>query len=617
MHGPFEDVAVGVRIDEGSCLAGALVADGFALVVNPGNPGLASRLQEAGVERVEQVLFTHHRRELADGLDDVRERWAPEILVPGAEQSLFETPTKYWADSNSRWRLLCGHVPYHVTHVHSIPGTKAVAGGQSWEWRGWRIEAIATPGYTDGSLSYICRRDDQTVVFCGDLIFAPGMVRDFYCLQHAEERNGHRVGDYHGFLGSMETLLASLRSLPLDECTALVPAHGVVFDDAREAVDLLDERFHEAYRNYTSISALRWYFPDYFAHLADLEPALPQQETFPIPDGVLHVSGTSWALVAENRRALLVDVFGPRDLAAAMELVADGTLAGYDGIWVTHYHYDHLDTIAEAALELNCPVLTDQTMAPVLECPSDWFLTCLSPNAVQVDHPTTDGETWRWQNYTLTAYHFPGQTYYHSGLYAVPDDGPTLFFAGDAVTPTGIDDYCAWNRNWLGPNVGMEYCLELLRELDPDLIFNQHVEVGFRFSEDAYDFMLEQLAQREELFADMLPWEHPNFGTDEYWVHAWPYEQTAAADEEIILQVRLYNHADEMRDAWIAPQVPDGWDITPELLRVPCRAKAESTAIFSLHIPPDQAKARVVIPIRIEFGGQDLGTFREAIVVVG
>ena len=268
MSSIFEEIVPGVCIDEGSCLAAILLADGFALVVNPGNPGLAERLREAGVERVEQVLFTHHRRELADGLPELAAAWQPEVVAPAGERALFETPQAYWRDPNTRWRLLCGHVPYHVTHIRPVPVSRAVAEGDAWEWRGWRIETVATPGYTDGAVSYVVRREGVAVAFCGDLICAPGMVRDFYCLQHGNAQNGHAVGDYHGFLGSMETVLASLRRLPLDECAALVPAHGVAMAGAREAVDLLDERFRAAYRNYASVSALRWYFPQYFAHLA-------------------------------------------------------------------------------------------------------------------------------------------------------------------------------------------------------------------------------------------------------------------------------------------------------------------------------------------------------------
>ncbi len=610
----FETVVPGIFVDRASCLAGIIVAGDRALVVNPGDPGLGSRLWEAGVRQVEQVLFTHHRRELADGLDELRELGAAEVVVPAAERELFEHPAAYWDNANTRWRLLCGHVPYHVTHVDPIPVARAVAEGDTWEWCGWKITVLATPGYTDGAVSYLVEENGQSVVFCGDLIYAPGMVRDFYCLQHGNEQNGHRVGDYHGFLGSMETILASLRRLPLQ--AVLVPAHGEVIAEPQAAIDLLDERFRAVYRNYGSISALRWYFPAYFAHVQGHGEFLPEQETFPLPPNVIHVSCTTWALVAENRRALLVDVFGPKDLAAATKLVETGQIAGYDGIWITHYHYDHMDTVAEAARVLDCPVLTDQVMAPVLECPTDWFLTCLSPNAVQVDHPTADGETWRWENYTLTAFHFPGQTLYHSGLFAVPDEGPSLFFAGDAVTPTGIDDYCTWNRNWLGEDVGLAYCLKLLRELDPDMIFNQHVEVGFRFSPEAYEIMLDTLAEREELFAAMLPWEHSNFGTDEYWVHTWPYEQQAVAGDEIRLEVRFFNHAPEMRDAWVAPLLPEGCESEPEVLRLPCRARAESMAVFTIRIAPDQPPGRLVIPFHIEFGGQDLGSFREAVVAV-
>ncbi|MBT7297881.1 MAG: MBL fold metallo-hydrolase [Victivallales bacterium] len=616
MFGTFAEVVPGLYVDEGSCLAGILVADGVALVINPGNPGLAARLRTAGVQSVEQVLFTHHRRELADGFPELWDEWSPEVVVPEAERELFAAPDAYWQNPESRWRLLCGHVPYHVTHANPVPVSRGVGNGDAWEWHGWRLEAVATPGYTDGAVSYIVRGGGRTVVFAGDLVFAPGMVRDFYCLQHGNEQNGQAAGDYHGFLGSMETVLASLRSLPLDACDALVPAHGEVMGEARVAIDLLDERFRAAYRNYSSISAFRWYYPEYFSHLVDQVKLLPEQETAPPPESVVHISGTTWALVADNGRALLVDVFRPGDLAAARQLVEEGRIAGYDGIWVTHYHHDHVEMLAEASLQLDCPVMTDQVMAPILECPGDWFLTCLSPHAVQVDWPTADGETWRWENYSLTAYHFPGQTYYHSGLYVAPDAGPSLFFAGDAFTPTGVDDYCSWNRNWLGADVGLCRCIRLLRELDPEWIFNQHVEVGFRFSEDAYEQMLETLAEREELFGVMLPWEHPNFGTDEYWVHTWPYEQDAEAADEVRLEVRLHNHADEMRDAWVMPRVPDSWEAVPEMLRMPCRPGAESVAVFALRVPADQAAAKVVVPVRIEFGGQDLGTFREAIVNV-
>jgi glyoxylase-like metal-dependent hydrolase (beta-lactamase superfamily II) len=335
----------------------------------------------------------------------------------------------------------------------------------------------------------------------------------------------------------------------------------------------------------------------------------------PLPANVRRLNGTTWALLAEDRHALLIDPYCPAAVEAAAQALSAGEISAYDGIWLTHYHHDHVEAAAAARERFGAPIMTDRIMAAVVAQPERFLLTCLAPGPSIVDSPTEDGQTWRWRGYRLTAYHFPGQTYYHSGLYALPDRGPSLFFAGDTVTPTGIDDYCAWNRNWLGRNVGMDRCLRLLRGLRPDLIFNQHVEVGFRFSEQAYELMLDTLAAREALFRALLPWEHPNFGTDEYWLHTYPYEQRLAAGETAAVAIRLFNHGNGFREARVEPVLPAGWDAEPLALSCLCEPGRESTLRFTLRAPPT-ASGRVVVPFRVWFGGVFLGALRECVLEV-
>lgn len=613
----LRELVPGLLIHQEEVISGVLISGSKALLINPGNAGLAEALTNAGVTQVEHVLFTHHRRELADGLRELLKTHTPSISAPAGESDLFTNPDDYWAAPRSRWLALCNRVPYHATHVHAIEVDRALDAGDSLTFADWTIDVLATPGYTDGAISFICRRGDVCIAFVGDLIHGAGQVRDLYCLQRGEKRNGHSVGDYHGFMGNAATLMAGLSQVLRESPGMLVPAHGDVMDHPPHAVELLGARMSAVYANYVSVSALRWYFPDYFASFSTTSETLQMQETMPPPPRfVRRVKGNLWLLLAEDGQAIITDPYEEGAVDEAKALLDSGEISGVDGIWITHYHCDHVQAINRARELFNCPVMTDSHMADIIENPERYFLTCLANAPAPVDRPTRHGETWRWKNYTLTALHFPGQTYYHSGLFAVPDEGPSLFFSGDSFTPTGIDDYCSWNRNFLGKNIGFRRCVRMMRELGPDIIFNQHVEVGFHFTESAWDRIDAALATRERLLADLLPWPHPDFGTDEYWVRTYPYEQTTGRGRDVTVTVEFSNHAATPMRASVSANTPTGWTAAPEALSTTCIAKEDTGLKFQLRVPGNAAPGRYVIPVNVTWGDRDLGSFREAIVNV-
>ena len=595
---------------------GILRHDRAALLLNAGNPTLASDLRDAGIERVDMLLFTHHRRELADGLPGLLQHYGPQIHVPQSEAHLFTDPDAYWSDPKSRWFALCNRVPYHVTHVQSIQPVVQVGDGDTIRWHDWEISVLATPGYTDGSVSYVVARDGQAVVFTGDLIYGPGMVRDLYCLQRGNERNGHAVGDYHGFMGSAPTLMHSLEKIRHIDAQALLPAHGQVMDRPDDAIRLLGARFHDVYQNYVDVSALRWYFPDYFAAHSTTAGTLPMQETVPLPANVRRVKGNVWLLVSTDGRALMTDPYAVDAVDDVQALLDRGEIKAVDGIWITHYHCDHVQAAEVARRKFGCPLLTDRTMADIVQNPAAYFLTCLADAPARVTRATEHGETWRWQDFTLTAYHFPGQTYYHSGLLAVNDDGSSYLFAGDSFTPTGIDDYCSWNRNFLGPDAGFRHCVHLVQQLQPDLIFNQHVDVGFHFTDDALELILANLEERERLLSRLLPWPDPNFGTDEYWAHTYPYEQTIESGQTGRVSVRVLNHAPRPVQAQVQMDVPPGATLSPAQYTAVCAAKTQLSMTFEVHTDAATSPGRYILPVRLVLGGRDLGSFREAILNV-
>ena len=80
------------------------------------------------------------------------------------------------------------------------------------------------------------------------------------------------------------------------------------------------------------------------------------------------------------------------------------------------------------------------------------------------------------------------------------------------------------NRNWLGRGRGYDRCLELVEKLQPTVLLYAHRDQPFAYSVGDCRFMRANLAQREKLFAELLPWDDPNYGVDGWWVMCRPYE---------------------------------------------------------------------------------------------
>ena len=111
--------------------------------------------------------------------------------------------------------------------------------------------------------------------------------------------------------------------------------------------------------------------------------------------------------------------------------------------------------------------------------PTTYYLSA-APEPIRVHKPMEDGQSWQWREFKMTSYFYPGQTRYHDALF-VENGDVRMLFVGDSHTMSGIDDYCAYNRNWLGRDVGFQYCLSLIEKLQPTHMFNCHVADAFFF----------------------------------------------------------------------------------------------------------------------------------------
>jgi glyoxylase-like metal-dependent hydrolase (beta-lactamase superfamily II) len=425
-------------------------------------------------------------------------------------------------------------------------------------------------------------------------------------------QKGWETTDYHGFAGDRKRLIASLKQVQGVEPDLLVPSHGDLVRDPVASIDRLESRLERYYREYVSISALRHYFPGLFAEYGDLGmPFVPEK---PCPDFLCHI-GTSWIVQSRDRSAFVIDCGSPEVIATLQDMQACGTIGEIEWLWITHYHDDHVDAIPQFVDTFGCPVVADQSVASVVAEPLAWRLPCISPARVAIDHKTVHGQRWQWHEFTVTAYHLPGQTLYHGAL-VVEGRGVRLLFAGDSFTRAGIDDYCPGNRNFLGRGVGFDACLELVEKLTPDYILNCHIDGVFTFRPQECQYMRANLAWRVQLAKELLPWDDPNYGLDEHWVRCHPYEQHVPAGHMAHLCVVVTNHSSQPHEATAQPCLPEEWSVSLPVEETTVSPRSESCLPFSFTVPSHAQRRCWIIPIELAYGGRALGQFREAILVV-
>ena len=588
-----------------------IVRDGAkALLIDCGDGRVAEALGPMGVQSVDQVIFTHHHRDQACGAWRLAAKGA-RLGVPAAERDYFDNVAAYWANPQSRWHLYNVH-PHHLMLAEAVPVGMTYAAGDTFTWGPAALRVLSTPGHTDGSASYVVDCDGRRTVFCGDAIAAAGQVWDVHSLQ-----KGTQTTDYHGFLGARPQLVESLGRIKAAGAAALVGSHGSIMADPAAAIDGLVAALDRCYDKYVAISALRHYFPKLFAEYAGRKDHMPIRKGKAVP-GCLRHFGTTWMLVSKDKAAFVMDCGSADAVREIRKRMDAGEIHSVEALWVTHYHDDHVDGIPDFQKAFDCPCITDRSVAAVITDPPAWRLPCNSPHKARVDRATADGESWPWHEFKMTAYHFPGQTLYHAGL-LVEGEGLRMFFCGDSFTMAGIDDYCAGNRNWLGRGVGFDRCVALIEKLKATHIFNPHVDEAFDFTDEQCRFMRANLAERERLFGQLVPWDHANYGTDEPWVRCHPYEQQAAPGKEVTFDVVVTNHSASSRTvacrtapprAWLPAGAPGDW------VRGEVPAKAEGRVRLSLGIPESSPSGRYVIPVDVVYGDRDLPQFTECVLVI-
>jgi len=604
-------ISESIRISQ-RAVNGVFVKRNGALLVVYGDP-------ENKIKRADMVLFTHFRRDVI---------WAGRELVQNGSQAVIPAEEKsFFTRVDSVWEQM-PQTRFHdyycqTTKIASTPFKveQTVKGGEILPFQDLGIRVLRTPGYTRGSVSYIMDIDGKRFAFTGDLIYGDGKIFDLYSFQDSLRS----IGGYHGYAVRLGQLVSSLQLIASQRPDYIIPSRGPVITDPDASIQKLIQKVRAVYRNYLSMSAYRWYYPERMKLMSNhvLGPD-SDIEYMPFasvigkdpPSWYMHISNTNLVL-ADDSSAFLIDCGAKGTLEKLVKLKQSGRLKGIDGIFITHYHDDHTNYINSVVKEFGCPVYATTELKNILENPGAFDLPCLTTESIRNLNVMQDGLKMTWKDFTLTFRYFPGQTLYHDALLFEKKNGESIFFIGDSFTPTGIDDYCLLNRNLLHPGTGYFHCLDILKELPENILLsNQHVEPLFSFSGQQLDRMKNLLLERSSIIKDLFPWDNANYGIDEQWVSIFPYLQRTTPGETVEFTVKIFNHSDVMKTFKICPQITEGFKMEPKTASIQIMSRTEGGQIFRIKVPDTVHPGVSLMLTDIKSDNCDLHEWSEAMIEV-
>jgi glyoxylase-like metal-dependent hydrolase (beta-lactamase superfamily II) len=540
------------------------------------------------------------------------------LVMPEAEARHAADPMKFW----SLFRQTRFHDYAQRTTkltVAPLAPSQTVKQGDTLDIGGHRIAVIETPGYSAGAVTYLAVAGPHRIAVTGDLIYAGGRLLDLYSLQDAIPETNTR--GYHGYAARAGQLIASLEKVRAWKPTIIVPARGPMITNPEADMSLLISRLQAILGSHFSTDALRWYWGEQSwqtrARLAmgrPPDPPMPMAAERDLPVWVAAIEN-SRLLLSSNGSAFLLDAGHPKIMEKLEELHAQGRFKKLEGIWITHYHDDHTDHVAKVSARWNAPVHYPERIRDIVENPQQYRMPALTHlPAKGTAHE--DRVKWLWREYMFTSYDFPGQTLYHGGLAVESANAPEkLFFVGDSFTPSGIDDYCLLNRNFVEEKQGYLFCLDLLQELGGEhWLINQHVGPMFRYDSPRIERMRAELRKRAALLAELTPLPGPNFAVDEGWARATPYSVRPREGETVQLAVEITNHAAARTRFTVRWHIPDGWQLVQAQREIDLDPRAEGRLVARIRRLPGAALG--VATADVLFGGFELLRWVEALLEV-
>lgn len=577
------------------------------IAIDFGDGVVLDHLAEMGVDRITDVLMTHHHRDQAQGLPRAAAAGIA-IHVPPVERDLFEHVDEMWRTRKVVNDYNLRQDRFSLLNPVAIAGT--VPEYRTRDYGGVRVTVQPTPGHTTGSVTYVVECHGQAIAFTGDLIYAPGKVWSLAATQWSYTENEGPA-----------MLVRSCYMLLDRDLDLLLPSHGEPMADPRHALELLAERM-SAYVDSRRPEPwdLRRRYEEPFGVLT---------EHFLIN---LSSNATSYVLLAADGAALIIDYGydmstglpsgGDRAarrpwLASLPALRRDHGVTAIEVALPTHYHDDHVAGMNLLREVEGTQVWAPANVAPILEQPLQRDLPCQWYDAVPVDRALPLGETFTWHEYAITVHELPGHTLY-AAAFEFEVDGVRVLVTGDQQDGLGVPGE---RREILNYQYRNRFRIDdyrasaaLYRRVAPGLMVSGHWQP--RWVDDAYLSMLEAEGQElADLHRDLLPLDELDLGADSVLARITPYLSRVAPGGTIRCTVEVHNPLPSACVARIRPVVPEGWVARPPERRVDLPAHGEAEVVFDMLVagPPAQ---RCAFAMDLSFGDMRMGQHAEAVVEV-
>ena len=582
-----------------TCNIYVLKQDDVALLVDLGDGSILSHLGEIGVSKVDWVLFTHHHREQCQGATklDLWRAQGTKTAAPEKEREFFEKPASFRKmDVRLSDPFTIHGTSYVRPSVQPIALDRTLNDAEVFEWRGYSIRCVETPGNSPGSLTYALSIGAEEIAFCGDLMLDGAKMHTWFDTEW----------DY-GFAVGIRRLRQSVETIDKMNPTWLMPSHGPKIDQPAKQLDAYQAKLATLERLY-----LRGYGVE--------EASAAYQDKVSQPTAITDLNQVSphlfkikrensWAnfglILADNGHALIVDC-GLIDEHSLDEILLGMReqfgLKSIDALIVTHMHGDHFLLAPYLREKYGTPVWALENMVDKMEHP-ERFDYCApiqaygqtKPdgsllNGVEVDRAFKPGETFEWEGYTFTVDWMPGQTEFALCLHGMIDGrkvaftGDNLFGDPDDPAQTGHEAMVAHNSGIL--EEGYIYGAEFLKKLQPDILIGGHsfvMDHPAEFIERDRKWAYEM----RDAFADLSPDSDYRYWFDPFWVRAEPYRVTLTGETPEQVKIIVRNFRDHDQKHRIEICTPPGITANPSVLDVVL--PKSSTHIFSVQLRASDA----------------------------
>ena len=604
----FTRIADQLYIFRDTCNVYVLSSGREAVLIDFGSGDVLDHLAAIGVERVTDVLMTHHHRDQGQGLARAVQAGI-RIWAPHTEQDLFHSVDAHW-----QAREVFNN--YNVRQdrfslLESVPVTGTLLDYETRLFGAHSITVIPTPGHTTGSVSFLIELNGQRILFSGDLIYGPGKVVSLAATQWT----------YNGAEG-VAAGIASLLDLQDHQIDWLLPSHGDPIDHPKEAIASLVERFWELLQRRKQNPRL------FELREKPYQQVLPSGEASNggTPHLLMHRASMAnmYVLLSESGKALFID-FG-YDFVTGIAAGSDRAsrrpwlytlpalkeqfgVRKIDVVLPTHYHDDHVAGCNVLRRVEGTQVWAAENFADILEHPARFDLPCLWYDPIPVDRHLPLGQPISWEEYTLTLHPLPGHTRYAVAV-EFEVDGLRVLATGDQYQG---DDGLAWNYVYQNRYAIGDYVAtaKLYQRLQPDLILSGHWQ-PLRVTPEYLQKIAADADALHRLHRELLP-ERPDLGAEGFLARISPYQVTVPAGETISFVLEIRNPFPRVEEAVLRVVAPQGWEVEPAEQRLQIEGVQQLTFTVT---PTGPAVRRARVAVDVTIASQRFGQQAEALVTL-